>query len=559
MKKGFFTLFKKLSILFIALLLVVAALPNVGAQDSFTFTYGSEGNPVQLDPAVVTDGISYRVIRQGCEGLLDFETGNTNVVPALAKSWEVSEDGLTWTMQLVDNATFHSGDPFNAEAVVWNFNRWRQSDHPQHYSSQVFEYYEAQFGGFDDASIITDVQATGEFEVTFTLATPIGAFLNNLAMVQFAIANPATVEAAGETYGTPEVGYDCTGPYTFVEWVNDDHVTLERNANYWGEVPGNVQTIILRIIPDTAARLAALQAGEIDAYEGPSVEDIEVINSTDGLRVEARPSFNIQYLAFSYRIKEFRDPLVRQAISLAINRQELVDAFFLEGAVAANTFNPPSIGIGFNPDVQTPYDPEQAKALLAEAGYPDGLSEVTVLGLDADGNVTDEEVEKIPVRLYYMPVTRPYNPNPEAIGTAEVQYLAEIGVEAQLETIADWATYLDERANGNLLGLYQLGWTGDNGDPDNFVGYFFTDADAPLPREGYFQNEEIAALLQRGRVSTIVEERDAIYKQVEQMIADDASRVFIAHGPVPIALRDSVVTYVAHPTGAEHFKLVVMQ
>ncbi len=551
---------KKLGVLAVVLLVVVAALPGVSAQEEGkTFVFGSEGNPINLDPAVVTDGISFRVARQGCENLLEFEPGTTTPGPGLAQSWEVSEDGLTWTLQLVEGATFHDGTPFNAEAVVWNFDRWRLTSHPQHFPEAVFEYYEAQFGGFDDASIITSVEATGEYEVKINLREPMGAFLNNLSMDMFAIASPAAVEAAGPAYGTPEVGYVCTGPYKFVEWVNDDHVTLELNENYWGEIPGNVSTIILRIIPDTAARLAALQAGEIDAYERPALEDIDVINSTEGLRVEMRPSFNTQYLAFNYRIKEFRDPLVRKAISLAINRQEIVDAFFLEGTNVANTMNPPTIAIGFNPDVVTPYDPEQAKALLAEAGYPDGLSEVTVLGVDENGNVTEEEVEKIPVRLYYMPVTRPYNPNPEAIGTAQVSYLQEIGVDAQLETIGDWAAYLEARSNGELLGLYQLGWTGDNGDPDNFIGYFFTSADTPLAREGFYQNEEVAALLQRARVSTIPEERDAIYKQVEQMMADNADRVYIAHGPVPLAFRDTVVTYIASPTASERFKEVVMK
>lgn len=555
-----FTLFKKISLLAVVLLLVIAALPNVSAQDdATTFVYGSEGNPVQLDPAVVTDGISFRVARQGCEGLLQFEAGTTNPGANLASSWEVSEDGLTWTMQLVENATFHDGSAFNAESVKWNFDRWRLTSHPQHFPEAVFEYYEAQFGGFDDASLIADVQATGEFEVTFTLREPIGAFLNNLAMPMFAIANPAAVEAAGDAYGTPDVGYNCTGPYTFVEWINDDSITLQRNPNYWGEIPGNVETIVLRVIPDPAARLAALQAGEIDGYEGVSVEDVEVINSTDGLRTEPRPVFNVNYLAFNYRIKEFRDPLVRQAISLAINRDEVVGAFFNEGAIVANTMNPPTIAIGFNANVQTPYDPEQAKALLAEAGYPDGLSEVTVLGVDADGNVTEEEVEKIPVRLYYMPVTRPYNPNPEALGTAQVSYLQEIGIDAQLENIGDWATYLDERANGNLLGLYQLGWTGDNGDPDNFIGYFFTAAANPIPREGYYQNEEIGALLTRGRFSNITEERDAIYQQVEEMMAATADRIYIGHNPVQLAFSDKVATYIASPTGDEHFKYVVLQ
>jgi dipeptide transport system substrate-binding protein len=158
-----------------------------------------------------------------------------------------------------------------------------------------------------------------------------------------------------------------------------------------------------------------------------------------------------------------------------------------------------------------------------------------------------------------IPVTRPYNPAGEGIGTAQVSYLAEIGIEAELGSAGDWASYLGARSNGELLGLYQLGWTGDNGDPDNFIGFFFTNADHPLANEGFYQNAEVAALLQRARVSTIVEERDAIYKEVERMMAETADRIYIAHGPVPLAFSDRVVTYIANPTGAEHFKFVVIQ
>jgi len=547
---------------FLALLLVLliaAALPGVQAQEGKTFIW-AQSNPVGFDAAIVSDGESFKVIDQGCEGLLEFAPGTTQPVPSLATAWTVSEDGLTWVFTLVENATFHDGSPFNAEAVVWNFDRWRLTTHPQHTATIESEgYYSSQFDGFDDESRIQNVEATGEFEVTFTLKSPLAAFLGNLAMPMFSLANPKAVEAAGEAYGTPEVGYDCTGPYKFVEWVNDDHVTLQRNENYWGEIPGNVDTFIIRVIPDVAARLAALQAGEIDGFEGPAVEDIDVINSTSGLRVEPRPAFNVLYLAFNYRIKEFRDVKVRQAMSLAINRQAIVDAFYVEGATVANTMNPPSIAIGFNPDVQTPYDPEAAKALLAEAGYADGFSEVTVLKLDDQGNVTDEEESKIPVQLFFQPVVRPYNPAAEGIGTAMVADLNAIGIRAELTSAGDWATYLTARANGELLGLYQLGWTGDNGDPDNFIGYFFTDAHTPVPQEGYYHNPEVAALLQRARESSIVEERDAIYKQVEQMMADNAERIYIAHGPVPIALRDTVVTYVLSPLGTEYVKLVVMK
>ncbi len=543
----------------LALIVMILAVAPISAQDGgVTFTFGEFGNPVQLDAAIVTDGISFRTLTQGCETLVEFQGDTTIPGPALAQSWTTSEDGLSWTFKLVENATFHDGTPFNAEAVKWNFDRWRLTSHPQHFAEQVFEYYEAQFNGFDDASLITDVQATSEFEVTFTLSAPIGAFLNNLAMPMFSLASPAAVEANGAAYGTPEVGFSCTGPYKFVEWVSDDRVVLTRNESYWGTVSGNIDTIIFKIIPDNAARLAALQSGDIDAFERPNVEDVPTIEASEDLYIQLRPAFNVFYLAFNYRIKEFRDPRVRQAISLALNRQEIVDAFYVPGSVAANTMNPPSIGIGFNPDVQTPFDPELAKQLLADAGYPNGLSEVNVLALDADGNITDTVEETIPIRLYFMPVARPYNPDGEGIGSAMVNYLASAGINAELASAGDWSAYLDARRDGQLLGLYQLGWTGDNGDPDNFIGYFFASVDTPLAREGYYQNAEVAQMLQEARVSLDTAARDQIYKDVEAIMAAESARIYIAHGPVPLAFNNRVQGYVTNPLGTEFFKTVTI-
>lgn len=543
---------------FVVVLALVAMLSIVAsAQDEVVFTFGDFGNPVKLDAAVVTDGISFRIINQGCETLYGFEPGTTQPVPGLAKSYTVSEDGLTWVFDLVETATFHDGTPFNAASVVWNFDRWRKSDHPQHFPEEVFEYYEAQFGGFDENSIITNVEATGEFQVTFTLSQPMGAFLNNLAMPMFSLASPAAVEANGIDYGTPAVGFSCTGPFKFVSWQSDVETVLVRNENYWGEIPGNVDRIVVKQIPDNAARLAALQAGTIDGFESPNVEDIPSIEASENLYVAFRPSFNVFYLAFNYRIREFRDPLVRQAISLAINRQEIVDAYYA-AAVAANTFNPPSIAIGFNPDIETPFNPEEAKSLLAQAGYPDGISEVNVLKLDENGNVTDEVEATIPVQLFFMPVVRPYNPDGEGIGEVMASYLQDIGIGAQLASAGDWATYLGQRSSGELLGLYQLGWTGDNGDPDNFIGYFFAGADKPLAREGFYQNAEVAALLQQARSLTDAAERNALYQQAEAIIAEGAERLFIAHGQVPLAFNKKVTGYVPSPMGDEPFSLITI-
>lgn len=549
---------RKFALLLVALLLVIAALP-VSAQDGGnTFTFGEFGNPVQLDPAVVTDGISFRVTTQGCEALLFFDGSTTNPVPGLAQSWEASEDGTVWTFNLVEGATFHDGTPFNAEAVKYNFDRWRFTDHPTHFEEQTFEYYNYMWGGFDDASLIESVEATGEYQVTFTLKSAYGSMLNTLAMPMFAISSPAAIEEHGTAYGQPEVGYSCTGPYKFVSWESDVQVVLERNEDYWGEIPGNVDTIVIRQIPDAGARFAALQTGEIDAFEGPNVEDLEAIESNPDLYIEMRGPLNVMYLAFSYRIQEFRDPVMRRAISMAMDRQAIAEAFYPPGAIAAATMLPPSLW-GFNPDIPvTPYDPEGARAMLEEAGYTLPITEVNVLGVDENGNVTDEVVDTIPVNLYFQPVQRPYNPDGEGIGTAMVDFLFDIGIEAELASVGDWAAYLEARENGELLGLYQLGWTGDNGDPDNFLGYFYADTATPKPAEGFYQNEQVAQMLQEARVLTEQAEREPIYQEVEVIMHDETARVYIAHTGVPLAFSNRVSGYVTNPLATELFKFVTV-
>jgi len=539
----------------IALLLAVLVIVPAAAQDPVTFTFGTFGNPVELDPAVVTDGVSFRVATQGCESLLAYDGSTTNPVPSLATGWEASEDGLTWVFSLVEGATFQDGTPFNAEAVVWNFNRWQFDDAPGHFEEEVFEYYDYMFGPGEE-SFVASVEATGEYEVTFTLAEPNGGFLNTLAMPMFSLASPTAVEENGPAYGSPEVGFVCTGPYEFVEWISDERVVLERYEDYWGEVPGNVDRIVFQQIPDSAARFAALQAGEIDAFEQPNVEDLEAIEASEDLYIQTRGPLNVLYLAFSYRIAEFRDPLVREAISMAMDRAAIVDAFYPPGAVAAKSFLPPSLW-GYNPDLtDIEYNPEAARELLAEAGYPDGFSEVSVLGFNDDGTVSDEVVDTIPVTLFFQPVVRPYNPDGEGIGEAMLSFLADIGIQAELGSVGDWGAYLDARANGELLGLYQLGWTGDNGDPDNFLGYFFGAVDEPKASEGFFQEPELAGILQEARAGTVQAEREPLYQQAEQLIYDQTYRVFIAHTGVPLAFRSCISGYVTNPVATELYKFV---
>jgi peptide/nickel transport system substrate-binding protein len=238
---------------------------------------------------------------------------------------------------------FHDGTDFNAAAVVFNFERQRFTSHPQHYESQVYEYYEYMWGGLDDASIITSVEAIDDYTVKFVLAEPLAPFLANLAMDIFAISSPTAMEAAGEDYGLPSNGAVGTGPFKFVEWVEGDHITVEANADYWGGAPG-VEQIVFRVIADDSARFLALQAGDIQGFEQAVVEDLVTAEAADDLYVMTRPALNTGYLAFSYKIVEFQDVRVREALAHAINRQGLIENFYGAYGEAATNFPPIDLG-----------------------------------------------------------------------------------------------------------------------------------------------------------------------------------------------------------------------
>jgi peptide/nickel transport system substrate-binding protein len=415
--------------------------------------------------------------------------------------------------------------------------------------------------GFDDDSVITSVEAVDDFTVKFTLSSPLAPFLANLAMDMFAISSPAAIEAAGEDYGTPAVGAVGTGPFKFVEWVEGDSITVEANADYWGGAP-KVDEVIWRVIPDDSARFLALQAGDIQGLEQAVVEDLAAAEADPDLYVLTRPALNTGYLAFNYNIVEFQDIRVRQAVAHAINRQGLVENFYGKYGEVAMNFLPPLVW-GHNDAVEDwAYDPDLSMQLLADAGFPDGLSEVTVAEdiADADGNVVFAAGDKIPLRLFYMPVTRFYYPSPKEIGEAMAADLAKAGITAELYLEGDWPTYLGARRNGLLVGLYMLGWGGDNGDPDNFHNYFFGGLSAADetkerdPREGFYANQEVASLLYEAAVNPNQAEREEIYKEVEQLLHDDAARLWIAHNNTPLIFSANVDGYVAQPVGADYYE-----
>lgn len=514
-----------------------------------TFIFGAQGEPICLDPAIITDGISARVTNQIFEGLVKFDKDTTNVVPSLAEKWDVSADGKVWTFTLRKGVKFHDGTDFNAEAVVKNFDYWQNTKNAVHAAQlkagQTFEYFEAQFGGFDNDSIFAKIEAVDPTTVRFTLKEPQGPFLNNLAMFVFVFWSPTALEKAGVNSCKQPVG---TGPYKFVEWKPNEYVALEAFADYWDKANApKMKKVIIRNIPNNSARLLALSAGEIHGMEGLEPRDVAAVKGNPKFKLILRPANTTGYVAFNYKVKEFQDVKVRQAFAQAINKKAIVDSFYGGTGMVANQFQPPALW-GYNKDLKDwTYDTAAAKKLLADAGFPNGISKVTFDG------------KEVPLEFWYMPVSRPYYPNPKDIATAIAADWAKAGINVSLQTV-DWATYLDKRKNGQLP-LYMLGWTGDNGDPDNFLCYFFCmDAkDTPITREGFIADKEVSDLLKKAAVTVKQSERAPMYQKAEQLIHDKVLRIFIANNQPPLAFLANVDGYIPNPTGTEFFNTVVVK
>jgi len=508
------------------------------------FTFGRGGDSVSLDPINQADTESSKVCRQIFDGLLDFAPESTDVVPALATEVPKPEDGgRQYTFNLRDGVKFHDGTEFNAEAVVFNFERWRFTDNPYHKGggSQTteFSYYPGMFGGFDDDSIIDKVEAVDEYTVRFTLKEPQAPFLKNIAMSTFVMASPKAIKENVENFWQEPVG---SGPFKFVSWDKGSQIKLEKNDAWWGsDLPESeggggpfADQVVFRSIPDNTSRTAALTGGQLSAADGLPPDDVPTVKQADGLKIDYRPPLTIGYLAMNVQKEPFGDPKVRQAINMAIEMPKIVEAFFGDTGEVATTYMPPTVPFFDDQIEHYPFDPERAKQMLQEAG-----------------------VENLEPTLWYMPVPRPYMPDGKGIAQAMQQDLKAVGINAKLQTY-EWGTYLQKTGAGEH-DMALLGWTGDNGDPDNFLNVLLSSKGATETSAlniAYYKNPEVDKILDQAQTTIDENEREDLYFQAQEMLVEDAPWVPIAYAKPPVGLQDQVQGYHPNPTGGESFNTI---
>ena len=518
------------------------AKPTAGDVDS-TFIFAASADPSGLDPAFASDGETFRVARQIFEGLVGTVAGTADPAPLLAKSWEQSDDGLSYTFTLEEDVKFHDGTDFNAEAVCTNFDRWYNWTGITQ-SESLSYYYGALFRGFADTpdKALYKSCTVADGKPTVTLTSPFAGFIAALSLPAFSMQSPAALkefdaDAWGGTDESPTMseyakGHPVgTGPFAFKAWEPGADVTLVANKDYWGE-QGQVQEIIFRVIGDPTARRQALEAGSIDGYDLVAPADTAAL-ATAGFNVMQRDPFTILYLGMNQAVPELANHKVREAIAHAIDKESLVSQVLPEGTKVATQFIPPVV-TGYNEDVTTyDYDPALAKQLLAEAGYPDGFTLMF---------------------NYPTNVSRPYMPNPEQIFTALASQLEAVGIKVE-PAGNEWnPAYLDRIQGGSDHGVHLLGWTGDYNDTDNFVGVFFG---APSNEWG-FDNPELFAALKQARGIANIDEQTSLYKSINEQIAEFIPGIPLAHPAPSLAFDSRVTSYPASPVNDEVFNMITL-
>ncbi|MEN6463109.1 MAG: ABC transporter substrate-binding protein [Syntrophomonas sp.] len=477
---------------------------SANANDTLIYAQGAE--PRGLDPALVDDGESAKVMSNIYEGLLKYNQDNTKVEPSLAKSWEISPDGLTYTFHLQEGIKFQDGTDFNADAVKFNIDRQLPGKVTEDMAYAPFVY-----------GSVKNVEVVDKNTVKINLTSPSTPFLNNLAMIMAApVVSPKALKDNNNNVNQAPCG---TGPYKFVKWEKDQDIVLVRNDAYWG-TKALTKNVIFKFIKDNSARVVALNNGEADIIDG--IDSTVVKKITDaGDKIFQAPGMNINYMAYNTSRAPFNDQKLRVAISQAVNVPEMVKSLY-KGYSETATSILPTFMDGYDKSItQVAYDPTAAAKTLKAAG----LTSVHMI-------------------TYTNP--RPYNAaTGQALAESIQGYLSKVGVKVQLDSY-DWTTYKDKVKAGDYdIAFY--GWVGDNGDPDNFMNLL--SSDDQTMNISLYNNPEFKSLIAKGLITPAGAERNAIYTQLEKIAAADAVWLPISHAQTLCAYKPNISNFYYHMTG----------
>ncbi|MBA8820114.1 ABC transporter substrate-binding protein [Ochrobactrum sp. P6BS-III] len=501
------------------------AMPSLAQTPPNVLIVGQIAEPQSLDPHTVTATNDFRILVNIYDGLVRYKDGTLEVEPALAESWTISDDGRTYRFKLRQGVKFHDGSDFNAEAVKFNFDRMLREDHPF--------YNTGPFPLSFNFSSIEAVNAIDPATVEFKLKEPFAPFLSNLAYPTGLIVSPEAVKKYGKEFGRHPSG---TGPFKFAEWQSGQRVLVERNPDYWDGAP-TLEAIVFRPITDPNTRVAEMMAGGLDVMVEVPPDNLATFKQDGNFAVAEQAGPHVWFTILNAKTGPFADKKVRQAANYAVNKSALVDNVLQGSATVAAGPIPPAFNWVEDKTEPYPYDPEKAKALLAEAGVTN--PEITFYVTEGGSGMLD-------------PIT---------MGAAIQADLQAVGFKVKIETY-EWNTFLG-RVNTGLDGkadMAEMAWM--TNDPDT-VPYLTLRTDA-LPdkggfNSGYYSNPQLDTLLEKARTSTDQAERGKLYGEVQAIVHDDAPWLFVANWKQNAVTTATVKGFKLQPSFLLHLKNVTKE
>lgn len=519
-------------------IVVVAALAVALSAPAFAkvLVYCSEASPEGFDPALFVTGATFDASSQVIYNrLVEYEHGTAKVVPGLAQSWDVSDDGLTYTFHLRQGVRFHStphftpGRDLNAADVV--FSLARQSDPKNPYFDYAGGQWPYQTGMSFDL-LVKSIKKVDDATVQIVLAYPDASFLSTLAMDFASILSKEYADAlvkakTRELLNEQPIG---TGPYEFIAYAPDARVGYKANPDYWRGAP-KIDLLIFSITPDPAVRLKRLQAGECQVMADPDPATLHAAAGDDALEIAEADRLDVAYLAFNTTRPPFGDVRVRKALGLAIDKQAIVDAVYGGAASAANSLMPPSMSAYDGSFADGAHNVEAAKQLLADAG-----------------------VSNLKIKLITTKLPRPYNPDPLRVANMIAADFAKVGVAASVVVIDQLGEFLRQSADKDRDGAALIGWTSDNGDADNFLSLLLSCDAVGASNRAEWCFAPFDDLVARAKATRNPAERAAIYKDVQEILNVHQPLTAIAHTVVSVPMAKAVTGYAASPFGLHNFE-----
>lgn len=477
--------------------------PALSGKNDLVVAVSSE--PVTLDPSDQNDSASSLAIRQIYETLI-VQDENMNLIPGLAESWEFTGD-TTLVLHLRKGVKFHNGEPFTSADVMYSLDRAMQN---------------AKVSSIIDSIDLANSKAVDENTVELKTFIPYVPLLANLSHTSISMVNQKAVEEAGDAFNETPCG---TGPFKLKSWTHGDRVEFVRNDDYWGD-KSTYENLIFRAIPENANRAIEVETGGVDIAMSLAPNDGTRLKDNPDVNVVVYSGLSTTGIQMNTTAKPFDDVRVRQALNYACDYQAIGESVY-EGYGVRATCPMSSQVWGANKDLKPyTYDPEKAKALLAEAGYPDGLPEKILL------------------------VT---NDNRQRIDTFEIMknQLAEVGIEAEI-TVRDMAT-LASFVPGDYE-LFIAGWGTTTGDPEmGLYQTFNSDSGTANSARIQFRDPEVNALLEQGRAEADNDARYDIYQKAQELIWDACPWIWFWQPDTIDATTTHVKGYVPHPSGYYQF------